>query len=281
VSSKRHLKEPKVYRPLPKFPPISVTGRGCFLNCKHCGRKYLSSMVDASRKDLYEVVKNLVEKLGINGVLISGGLNPDLKVPIPWNVIKRIKKDFDLKINVHVGFIDKKDIEKLVESEVDVVSLDFVTDSKVIENVYGIKKNVRDYIEMMIGLEDANVPYAPHVTIGLDWGNIHWEYDAIRYLSERKAKVVVFNILIPTKGTIMEKVELPSDSEIKELFFYARKMLSNKELSLGCMRPRDVNYEILAIESEFDRIVLPRKETLEKAQKMYNKITFHDLCCVI
>lgn len=281
MSLKRHLKELKVYRPLPKFPPISVTGKGCFLNCKHCGRKYLLGMLHASQSNLYEIVKNLVEKEEINGILISGGLDSELKIPLPWEIIKKIKRDFELKVNVHVGFIDKKDIEKLVEAEVDVVSLDFVSDNKVIEEIYGIKKNVNDYIEIMMGLEDENVPYAPHVTIGLDWGKIHWEFNAIKYLSKRKAKVTVFNILIPTKGTMMEKVKPPSNREIRELFIYARKMLSDKELSLGCMRPRNVGYEILAIESEFDRMVLPRNETLEKARKMYNKITFHDLCCVI
>ncbi|MCD6503628.1 MAG: radical SAM protein [Euryarchaeota archaeon] len=280
LSSKR-LKEVKIYKPLPKFPPISVTGCACALNCAHCSRHYLAHMINPARfGGLEALIEYLVSHQRINGVLISGGLNKDLKVPIKWEEVRRIKEKYDIKINVHVGIITEEDVEKIASSDVDVVSLDFVFSDDVIRNVYGIQNKTRmDYLRMLDLLEDHGVRYAPHLTVGINWGRVSWEYEAINTLKDRKFDVLVLNVLIPTKGTPMENVKL-DDTAVKKVFTYARNVLTNKELSLGCMRPRGNQYEKLAVELGFERIVLPHKEIIKTIKDLGMCIIERETCCV-
>ncbi|RLI04258.1 hypothetical protein DRO26_04940, partial [Candidatus Bathyarchaeota archaeon] len=55
------------------FPPISVTGKKCFLNCLHCQHKLLDMMISVKTPE--EFVKKCIqlEKNGAKGILVSGG----------------------------------------------------------------------------------------------------------------------------------------------------------------------------------------------------------------
>ncbi len=263
-------RKPKVYFPGRKFPSISVTGRECQLNCPHCMGKYLRQMMDGSG-DLLSLVEKLVEK-GIEGILISGGCSAEGKVPIDWNEVKRIKEEFEIKINVHVGLISEKEVKLIADSEVDVVSFDFIPKEEVLFRIYG-KKMPPDWATSVLkSFEREGISYAPHITIGLDWGNVWWEYDAIEKLKERSFEVLVLNVLIPTKGTKMEKVPIVPLEEFSKVLGRAKDL--GVEISLGCMRPRRRGYEEEAIRKGIDRIVLPPR----KVKRNWKII---ERCCVL
>ena len=72
------------------FPTISVTGKGCALNCRHCGGQVLETMYPvASSEELFNLCAKL-KKEGALGCLLSGGCSVarsagyDLLVPIKW-----------------------------------------------------------------------------------------------------------------------------------------------------------------------------------------------------
>ncbi len=273
--------ELKVYIPGKRFPSVSVTGTACHLNCAHCGRHYLKGMVDGSRS-----LKNVCLKPGINGCLISGGLDGRLKVPIDRHAeeLKELKK-MGLKINAHVGFIDESDIEWL--RYVDVVSLDFVGSDEVIRRVYGIKKRVRDYIEVIELLTSEGIRVAPHLTIGLDFGRVWWEKEAVETLSSYwpKIDILVLDALIPTKGTDMWNagVKEPSIVESMEVLGYARELFRG-ELSVGCMRPRGKwrkEFDRKAIKEGINRITNPPRDAIEFAKELGMRIRIIEECCVM
>ncbi len=65
-----------------RFVNISLTGEKCALNCEHCKRKLLSTMVPAQDpKKLRSVGDELIKK-GCKGVLISGGASLSGMVPL-------------------------------------------------------------------------------------------------------------------------------------------------------------------------------------------------------
>ncbi|NPA47036.1 MAG: radical SAM protein [Thermococci archaeon] len=272
----------KVYVPGRNFPSVSVTGRSCHLNCAHCGRHYLRGMVDARRS-----LKEACLKPGVNGCLISGGLDGRLKVPVDRyrDELMELKRE-GLKINAHVGFVDESDLEWL--RYVDVVSLDFVGDDGVIRRVYGIEKTVRDYLDIMDLLISENIRVAPHVTVGLDFGRIWWEKPALEILSsyEPDVKIVVLDFLIPTKGTVMWRagVREPSLDESLDVVRYARDTFGG-ELSVGCMRPRGPwrrEFDSRAVEMGIDRITNPPKSVVRRAQEELGKeIKLFKECCVM
>ncbi|GAB6103142.1 radical SAM protein [Thermococcus atlanticus] len=274
-------KKLKIYIPGIKFPSISLTGSYCSLNCAHCGRHYLEGMLKLTRSSLIEYCKSL-EKEGYSGCLLSGGLDSRLKVPLDRfaGEIKAIKENTRLKLNAHVGFIDESDIEWV--KYVDAVSLDFVGDDEVIRRVYKINRTVEDYLKILDILTEAGVKIAPHITIGLDFGKIWWEYRAIDMLVEYPIDVLVLDVLIPTKGTEMENVERPGVEESLEVVRYAREKF-NGELSIGCMRPLGkwrLEFDRGAVMAGIDRLTNPPRKIIEWAKTVRDVEIIYE-CCVM
>ncbi|WP_461867131.1 radical SAM protein [Thermococcus sp.] len=275
------MKKLKIYIPGVRFPSISLTGSYCFLNCAHCGRHYLEGMLKVTRSSLLEKCKEM-EKKGYTGCLLSGGMDSRLKVPLDKfaDEIKAIKRETNLKLNAHVGFIDESDLEWV--KYVDVVSLDFVGDDGVIRRVYKIDRKVEDYLRILGILTKAGVRVAPHITIGLDFGKIWWEYRAIDLLLQYPIDVLVLDVLIPTKGTEMEEIEAPGVEESLKVVRYARGKFDG-ELSVGCMRPRGrwrLEFDRGAILSGIDRLTNPPRKIIEWAKTVRDVEILYE-CCVM
>ncbi|ASA78403.1 radical SAM protein [Thermococcus sp. 5-4] len=275
------MKKLKIYIPGIKFPSISLTGNYCSLNCAHCGRHYLEGMRKPTRKNLVDYCLSL-KREGYTGCLLSGGMDSRLKVPIDRyaDEIREIKRRTGLKLNAHVGFIDENDLEWV--KYVDVVSLDFVGDDDVIRRVYKIDKTVEDYMRILDLLTGAGVRVAPHITIGLDFGRIGWEYRAIDLLMEYPIDVLVLDVLIPTKGTEMENVPKPSVEDSLKVVKYARERFDG-ELSIGCMRPLGrwrVDFDRGAILAGVDRLTNPPRKVIEWAKSVRDVEIIYE-CCVM
>jgi len=271
----------KVYIPGPTFPSISLTGSYCALNCAHCGRHYLEGMKKPTRRDLLNFCLDL-ERSGGLGCLLSGGMDSRLKVPLDRyaDELKEVKRRTNLKLNAHVGFIDESDLKWL--KFVDVVSLDFVGDDDVIRRVYRIDKTVGDYLRIVELLTENGIRVAPHITIGLDFGRIGWEYRAIDLLTQYPIDVLVLDVLIPTKGTKMESVPKPSVGESLKVVEYARERFDG-ELSIGCMRPGGKwreEFDRGAVLLGIDRLTNPPKRVIEWARKVRG-VEIIPECCVM
>ncbi|WP_297062169.1 radical SAM protein [Thermococcus sp.] len=275
------MKKLKIYIPGIKFPSISLTGNACALNCAHCGRHYLEGMRKPVRGELLNYCLDL-ERSGGVGCLLSGGMDGRLKVPLDFYAqeIREIKHRTSLKLNAHVGFVDENDLELL--KWVDVVSLDFVGDDEVIKRVYKIDKTVEDYLKVLDMLTKNDIRVAPHITIGLDFGRIHWEFRAIDILVEYPIDVLVLDVLIPTKGTEMENVPKPSVEESLKVVEYARELFDG-ELSIGCMRPLGrwrLEFDRGAVLAGVDRLTNPPRRVIEWAKKIRDVEIIYE-CCVM
>ncbi len=271
----------KIYIPGIKFPSVSVTGSACALNCAHCGGHYLEGMKKPERGELLSYCLDLAKR-GYLGCLLSGGMDGRLKVPLDFyaDEIREIKRRTNLKLNAHVGFIDENDLKWL--RWVDVVSLDFVGDDGVIKRVYKIDKTVRDYLRVLDLLTENGIMVAPHITIGLDFGRIHWEYKAIDLLVKYPLKVLVLDVLIPTKGTEMENVPKPSVEESLDVVRYARERFDG-ELSIGCMRPLGkwrLEFDRGAVLAGVNRLTNPPRKIIEWAKTLRDVEIIYE-CCVM
>ncbi len=221
-------------------------------------------------------------KRGYLGCLLSGGMDGRLKVPLDFyaDEIREVKRRTNLKLNAHVGFIDENDLRWL--RWVDVVSLDFVGDDGVIKRVYKIDKTVKDYLRVLDLLTENGIMVAPHITIGLDFGRIHWEYKAIDLLVKYPIKVLVLDVLIPTKGTEMEDVPKPSVEESLEVVRYARERFDG-ELSIGCMRPLGrwrLEFDRGAVLAGVNRLTNPPRKIIEWAKTLRDVEIIYE-CCVM
>lgn len=226
--------------------PISLTGSACSMNCAHCGAHYLAHMKTLQQLDQ-------LAKKGHKSFLISGGLGKDLLVPFVshLSMLKKLKLQYGLSYNFHVGFPQKR-LEDL-EGLADVVSFDFFADPSVMEAVYGFSV---DPFRLLEAISSSKMPAVPHITVGILEGRISHEYRALEILSQH-FNCVVLNAFVPTPGTKFADFSPPDLSEVRELFEFAREKF--KFVALGCMQPKGHHRRSLqqAVEPFVDVVVKP------------------------
>lgn len=267
------------------FPAISVTGRSCSLDCRHCSRKYLEGMIPATTsEELLDVSEALAER-GAKGFLLSGGSDSKGRVPISdfLPAIREIKSTTDLKINAHIGLSSKGEIEDLVKSGIDAFSVDLYGSDETIQEVLGLRAKVGDYAEVVSHLYKAGAPVvAPHVCIGIHEGGLRGEFSAIENLKKLSPKELVLISLIPTAGTAYENVLAPSKEMMLSVIRQARNDLPDTKLLLGCMRSkknRSWEYDLVA--AGLDGIVLPSASTVERLKREGYSTKKRAVCCSI
>ncbi|MEM2676062.1 MAG: radical SAM protein [Candidatus Bathyarchaeia archaeon] len=266
------------------FPTVSVTGKGCALNCKHCGGKVLETMRPARTiEELY----NLCAKLkadGAVGCLISGGCLPDGSVPLDkfTKAIRRVKADFGLTIFAHVGIVNFEKALKLKEAGIDAALIDIIGDDETIREVYNLKVTVNNYEDSLKALSQAGLCFVPHVIVGLHYGRLKGELHALQMISRYKPSALVIIAFMPIRGTIMENVKPPEPLEIAKVLAIARVMLPETPIALGCMRPKGrhrAETDTLAIKAGVDAIAFPSEEAIKYAEAQGYGISFLSHCC--
>ena len=270
------------YYPGFKFPSISVTGTYCALKCKHCNGYYLKGMIPITTPDkLLEFAKKNEGK--INGFLLSGGSTKNGKVPLRKfaKAVRWIVENTELIVNVHTGIIDDGDMEYLEYMNPHHISFDVIGSTKTIHRVLGIKRDREDYFHALDLLDDSKLNYSPHIIAGLDFGKIVGEYEALEKIKGlRRFSNLVLIVLIPTRGTEMENVELDKDS-ILQFFRVALREIDPKKVVLGCMRPRDfTEVEKICVDKRCKGIVIPSLKTIGMIRELGMNLERKELCCV-
>jgi len=237
-----------------KTESVSLTGTACSLNCAHCGGHYLKGMTD-----IEELNPSLSTELSFSSALISGGCTVDGKVPF-WNRLDLLQelKNRKVRLNFHVGLIDEKEVQ-LLKGLADVVSFDFVGNEDTIREVYGLRHTLEDYIRVYQDLR-KHVRLIPHLTIGLKGGIWSGEEKALDILEDLGLDGLVFNVFIPTPGTLYSDRTPPNLEEVIRFLAKARVRFPKTPLALGCMRPKGSYRQKLdeaAVALGINRIVIP------------------------
>jgi len=269
------------------FPPISITGYNCELNCKHCNKYYLKHMIPAENQEKLVNIGKILHKQGIKGILLSGGSRRDGVVPLNLflDAIKTLKEKFNFFIEAHTGLIGYEDSRNLVKAGVDAMLPDVVGDAKTTMQVYGLNIKPTDYEKMLKDMKKAGVKnISPHICIGLDFGVIKGELKALEIVSKYPPSVLVLTILIPTIGTAMENVQPPKPEDVAKIVAIANLMLPETPISLGCVRPGGVYRDAvdsLAIKAGISSIAVPSKSALMEAEKLGLRVKRfkENMCC--
>ena len=278
----------KIYIPGKNFPPISLTGTHCDLNCEHCDKKYLEHMLDgSSSKKLTSILDGLIEN-GKNGALISGGCESNGKVPIGnfINEIRLFKEKSHLYLNSHIGITDEKSIKEIEKTNLDMVSFDLIFDQKVITEVFHSKRTIVDYQNTYLNLQKSNIRVVPHILIGAYFGKIRKELEIIQFLRQYPPDLIVFIVMIPPKvdNAIDPKFRIPLPHEVARLILITKQFLPDVEISLGCMRPREKKFRIMekwAIQSGINRLEIPSRQTkIWMKENNLETETFHSCCAI-
>lgn len=239
---------------------ISVTGKSCSLNCRHCQARHLQHMssINNFNKDA-------------TSILLSGGYNRQGAVPITRKHLEQLK---DYKLNIHSGLICEKQA-RLFGRYAHSISFDFPAGNDVIKDVYGLKKTMNDYIKSYKLLKIHCNKVTPHICIGLGGK----ELKAVSILADIGFEEIVLLALIPNEFFRNP----PSIEKLINLMKRIRKAYPDKKISLGCMRPHGRYRKELDTKSlkYADKIVMPHKEAAILAEKKNFKIKNKYECCAI
>jgi uncharacterized radical SAM superfamily protein len=266
------------------FPSISVTGSFCALKCKHCGGKVLNTMMSAlTPQQLIEVCSDVKRKGGI-GCLISGGCLPDGSVPLDKFVdaIAEVKRKLGLTVVVHTGVVDLCMAKRLKDAGVDAALIDIIGSDETIKEIYQLNVRVSDYEKSLSALQQSGIPFVPHVLVGLHYGKLRGESQALQMIAKHSPSAVIVIALMPIRGTVMQKVQPPSPEDIARVLVAARFMLPKTPLVLGCMRPKGrhrAETDMLAVKAGVNAIAFPDEKAVKLAESFGFETVFSSLCC--
>jgi uncharacterized radical SAM superfamily protein len=266
------------------FPSISVTGSSCALKCKHCDGRVLNTMFPATTpNELIKLCTRLKGK-GAIGCLISGGCLLDGSVPLDRFVdaIARIKRDLAITVVVHTGVVNLTMARRLKEAGVDAALIDIIGSEETIREIYQLEVKVEDYDRSLKALHESGIPLVPHVLVGLHYGKLRGELQALKMISKYTPPAVIVIALMPIKNTPMEKVNPPLPEDVVKVLAAARLLIPQTPIVLGCMRPKGkhrAKTDTLALKAGVSAIAFPAKEAIRLAESMKLEITFSSLCC--
>ncbi|UCD57830.1 MAG: radical SAM protein [Candidatus Hydrogenedentota bacterium] len=266
------------------YPAISITGSNCELGCDHCGGKILASMIRAVTPEELVQKCQAFARRGAIGCLLTGGSNR--RGIMPWDdfvdAIAEVKWTTGLYVAIHTGIMPRTTALKLKAAKVDQALVDLIGSDDTVRDVYHLDGGVELVRETMRALTDAGIETAPHIVVGLHYGTILGEYEAIRMAGEFDVPTLVFVVLTSLKGASMEGVTPPNAEEVAELIALARVKLPRTVISLGCERSRGVEgtrTELLAIDAGVNRIAIQSDAAIEHAKAYGLDIRYQKSCC--
>jgi len=267
-----------------QFPTISVTGRGCAFNCKHCGGKLLETMHPAETPEVLFALSSRLKQDGASGCLVSGGCLPDGSVPLKQfiPVLEKVKRELGLTVIVHTGIVDAATAEALKTAGVDAALIDIIGSNKTIAAISNLNVTVEDYARSLQALHEARLRFVPHVIVGLHNGKLQGELRALKLIARYQPSALVIIAFMPIRGTAMALVKPPLPLGIARVAATARLMFPETPLALGCMRPKGkhrAETDVLCLKAGVDAIAFPSEEAIAYAERNGYALSFSSCCC--
>lgn len=267
-----------------RYPALSLTGQACALTCEHCRGMLLRTMLPATDPDTLVEQCRALEAAGNVGVLISGGCDPDGR--LPWEAfapaLATVKATTGLLVSVHCGFLDRRDALALKAAGVDQALIDIIGSDDTYRLVYHVEGGGARLEKALAALGEAGLPVVPHIVCGLHYGELRGEARALDMVAELDPDLVVVLSLMNLPGTPMAATPPPSPDDVADVLVAARLRLPRAAMSLGCARPRgQTRLELLALAAGVNRMALPADETRERAAALGLAIAYHRTCCSV
>lgn len=269
------------------FPAFSITGAACGLNCDHCQKKILEPMIPATDpRMLDEKVRALVASEGLNGFLLSGGSNRRNEIPYAryLPVVEKLKTDFPhLKIAIHSALTDERRAKAMEQAGVDTVMMDVIGARETIREVYKLNRPVEDFEATLAALCTTTMEVTPHIVIGLHYGRIVGEANALDIVGRYPVTALVLVVVMPfyaKPGTF----ETPETRDVGRIFAESRARLPDKQVLLGCARPPGVHKRVTdayAVMAGLDGIAFPADGAVAVAERIGRPFTQAHACCSI
>ncbi len=269
------------------FPAFSITAAACGLNCDHCQKKILEPMIPATNPTMLDQkVRHLIDTQELNGFLLSGGSNKrnEINYTRYLPIVEQLKKDFpDLRIAVHSALMKEPQAKAMEAAGVDTVMMDVIGAQETIKEVYKLDRPVADFEETLAALCSTSMEVTPHIVIGLHYGQILGEANALDIVSRYPVTALVLVVIMPfyaRPGTFVT----PGTTDVGKIFFEARERIPDRQVLLGCARPPGMHKRVTdayAIMAGLDGIAFPADGAVSVAHSIGRSFEQAHSCCSI
>jgi uncharacterized radical SAM superfamily protein len=269
------------------FPAFSITAGGCALMCDHCEARILEPMIPATKPEMLDrKVRHLIETEDLQGFLLSGGSNRlnEIRYTRFYPVVEKLKRDFPhLRIAIHTALTDEAGAREMEASGVDVAMLDIIGAQETIREVYHLDRPVEDFEATVEALCATSMQISPHIVIGLHYGRLLGEENALDILSRHDTRALVLVVIMPfyaKPGTFVT----PDAADVGRIFLEARRRLPDRQVLLGCARPPGMHKRMTdayAVMAGLDGIAFPADGAVAVADMVGRPFHQAHACCSI
>jgi uncharacterized radical SAM superfamily protein len=267
------------------FPAFSVTAGGCALDCDHCQAKILEPMIPATNPEMLDrKVRELIASQDLRGFLLSGGSTRrnEIRYERYYPVVERLKREFPhLKIAIHSALLDEARARSMESAGVDTAMMDVIGSNETIRDVYHLDRPVEDFEATLAALCATKMEVVPHIVIGLHYGKVLGEPNALDIVSRHRVHSLVLVVVMPfyaRPGTFVT----PDTGEVGRIFLAARRRIDDREVLLGCARPPGLHRRVTdayAVMAGLDGIAFPAEGTLAVAEAIGRPAVQEHACC--
>jgi uncharacterized radical SAM superfamily protein len=255
--------------------------------CDHCEAKILEPMLPAIKPQMLDQkVRQLIETEGLQGFLLSGGSNKrnEIRYSRFYPVVEKLKRDFPhLRIAIHTALTDEAGAKEMESAGVDVAMLDIIGAEETIREVYHLDRPVDDFEATLEALCSTSMQISPHIVIGLHYGRILGEANALDILSRHSTHALVLVVIMPfyaKPGTFVT----PDTLDVGRIFLEARRRLPERQVLLGCARPPGMHKRVTdayAVMAGLDGIAFPADGAVAVADTIGRPFHQAHACCSI
>jgi hypothetical protein len=269
------------------WPAISISGGDCKLQCDHCKGKILDSMIPArSAQDLWRVVNEKIAQ-GAKGMLLTGGSNHRNEVEYDpyYPTLRRIKETFPhFRIALHTALVDKDTALRMEDAGIDTAMLDVIGAQDTITQVYHLRRSVADFERTLEYLTASRMQVVPHIVIGLHYGKLLGEWNALAMLQRHTPSALVLVVAMPFYAPPQRPFATPDSRAVGHFFRTARHALPDIPLLLGCARPPGrarLEIESYAVMAGLNGLAHPSEGMVDLASRLGREIRISPTCCSI
>lgn len=269
------------------WPAVSITGGDCKLQCDHCKAKILEPMIAArTPEDLWRVVNDQING-GAQGMLLTGGSNHRNEVEYDdyYATIRKIKDTFpEFKIAMHTALVDMDIARRMEDCGIDAAMMDVIGSQDTITQVYHLRRTVDDFEKTLEYLVSTKLKVVPHIVLGLHYGHMLGEWNALEIIQRHKPQAVVLVVVMPFYAPENRPFVTPDSKEVGRFFMDARAALPDVPLLLGCARPPGrVKLEIdsYAVMAGLNGLAHPSDGMVELAVRLERDVRVTPACCSI
>ena len=269
------------------FPSFSITAGACGLSCDHCRAEILKPMLPAtSPAMLDQKVRHLVATQDLQGFLLSGGSNRRNEIPYEryYPVVEQLKRDFpDMKIAIHTALTDERGARAMASAGVDTAMMDVIGADETIREVYHLDRPVEDFEKTLAALCATSMEVSPHIVIGLHYGRILGEPNALDIVNRHAVNALVLVVIMPFYAK-PGLYAVPDTSDVGMIFLEARQRLADRQVLLGCARPPGLHKRVTdtyAVMAGLDGIAFPADGAVAVASAIGRPFHQEHACCSI